>query len=125
MRISNNLDEIRRYLYDTIAYYRENKSRGIIAEFARDRYDEYMIFSRIGQGSIGGKARGLAFIDSLIKRNQIIDQFEGVKVTIPRTVVLTTEIFDEFMEINQLYRIGLSDRNDEHILMQFLNARLP
>jgi CheY-like chemotaxis protein len=127
MRIEdfNNLDEIRRYLYDTIAYYRENKSRGIIAEFARDRYDEYMIFSRIGQGSIGGKARGLAFIDSLIKRNQIIDKFEGVKVTIPRTVVLTTEIFDEFMEINQLYRIGLSDRNDEHILMQFLNARLP
>ena len=82
-------------------------------------------FPRIGQGSLGGKARGLAFIDSLIKRNQILDKFEDVLITIPRTAVLTTDVFDEFMEDNKLYKIGLSDMSDEEILGCFVKARLP
>ena len=121
----DDLDEIRRYIFDAIASYRMNRARGIIAEFRRDRFDEYLSFTRIGNGSIGGKARGLAFLDSVIKRHRELDSFENIITMIPRTVVLCTDIFDEFMEENKLYKIALSDMDDEHILEHFLNARLP
>ncbi|HRS54795.1 MAG TPA: PEP/pyruvate-binding domain-containing protein, partial [Bacteroidales bacterium] len=122
----NDLDEVRRYLFDAISSFRLNKGRGIIADFDKERFDEYFIFSRIGKGSLGGKARGLAFIDSIIKRNKIFDKFENVIITIPLTVVLTTDIFDEFMEENNLYKIGLSSNlSDQEILNEFIKARLP
>jgi CheY-like chemotaxis protein len=120
-----NLSQVRHFLYDTISSYRKNKGRGIISKFYRDRYDEYQIFSRIGDGSIGGKARGLAFVDSLIKRNWLLDKYDDVFISIPRTVVLSTDIFDEFMEDNSLYRIALSEISDEGILQHFQAASLP
>ncbi|MDY0342337.1 MAG: PEP/pyruvate-binding domain-containing protein [Lentimicrobium sp.] len=120
-----DLDEIRRFVFDAIASFRLNKARGIIAEFNRESFDEYLSFTRVGQGSIGGKARGLAFLDSMIKRNQLLDRWPGVMVTIPRTVVLGADIFDDFMEENNLYKIALSDRSDEEILDYFVAARLP
>ena len=122
---NNDIDQIRRYIYNAIANFRYTKGRGVIAEFNKDRFDKYQIFSRIGVGSIGGKARGLAFIDSMIKRNMLLNKWENVIVTIPRTVVLTTDVFDEFMEENNLYNIGLSDISDETILQHFINAKLP
>ncbi|HOP14700.1 MAG TPA: PEP/pyruvate-binding domain-containing protein, partial [Lentimicrobium sp.] len=121
----SDLDEIRRFIFDAIATFRLNKARGIIAEFNRENFDEYLSFTRVGQGSIGGKARGLAFLDSMIKRNRLLDQWPGVIVTIPRTVVLGADIFDEFMEDNNLYKIALSDLSDEEILDHFIAARLP
>lgn len=121
----SDIDEIKRFLFDAIASYRLNKARGVIAEFYRDRFDEYFTFSRIGEGSIGGKARGLAFLDSLIKRNRLFDKYDGVVVTIPRTVVLGTDIFDEFMEDNNLYKSALSEMKDHEILEEFTRARLP
>jgi len=122
----NELDDVRKFMFDAIASFRLNKARGIIAEFYRDSFDEYFTFTRIGEGSIGGKARGLAFLDSLITRNQILDKFNDVIVTIPRTVVLSTDVFDEFMEENNLYKIALSDEaSDQKILESFLEARLP
>ncbi len=120
-----DLDEIRRYLYDAIAKFRMYKGRGVIAEFHRDQFDEYLTFTRIGEGSIGGKARGLAFLDSMIKRNHLIDQYDNIIITIPRTVVLGTDIFDEFMEENRLYEIALSNHSDREILDAFVSARLP
>jgi CheY-like chemotaxis protein len=120
-----DLDEVRRYIYDNIGSFRLQKGRGIIAEFDKEKFDEYFIFSRIGRGSIGGKARGLAFIDSLIKRNGLLNHFPNTILTIPRTVVLSTDVFDEFMEWNHLYQIGLSDIPDEEILKKFIAARLP
>ncbi len=120
-----DLDEIRRFLFDSIANYRLNKSRGIIAEFNRESFDEYFSFTRIGDGSIGGKARGLAFLDTLIKQKRLFDKYNDVIITIPRTVVLCTDIFDEFMLDNDLYKIALSDISNEEILNHFINARLP
>lgn len=120
-----DFDGIKRYLFDTIACYRSIKSRGIIAEFIKESFDEYIHFSRIGNGSLGGKARGLAFISSLLKRNLLIDKFDNVLITIPRTVVLTTDVFTEFMEENNLFRIGLSDASDDEILKHFIKGRLP
>lgn len=120
-----DMDEAKRYIFDSITAFRINKAKGVIAEFDRERYDEYLSFARIGQGSIGGKARGLAFLDSLIKRNRLYEKFEGVNISIPRTVVLGTDIFDEFMESNDLHHIALSDRSDKDILAHFIRARLP
>ncbi|MCK9423016.1 MAG: phosphoenolpyruvate synthase [Bacteroidales bacterium] len=122
---ADDMDEAKRYLFDSITAFRINKARGVIADFDRDRYDEYLQFARIGEGSIGGKARGLAFLDSLIKRNRLTDLYENVVISIPRTVVLGTDIFDEFMEENNLYEIALSDRSDKDILARFVKSRLP
>ncbi|MDE6305599.1 MAG: PEP/pyruvate-binding domain-containing protein, partial [Muribaculaceae bacterium] len=85
----------------------------------------YSNFARIGQGSLGGKGRGLAFGDSIIKKNPVCDNLDGVAITTPRTVVLCTDIFDEFMASNSLYPLALSDVPDETILHYFLQARLP
>jgi CheY-like chemotaxis protein len=120
-----DLDSIRKYIHEEISKYRINKGRGVISKFDRKRFDEYLIFSRIGEGSLGGKARGLAFIDNLIKKYQIAYQYENVVISIPRTVVLCTDVFDEFMEINNLYKIGLSDIPDEEILQHFIDGKLP
>ncbi len=120
-----NLDATKRFLFDTIANFRYSKSRGVIAKFYRERFDEYLTFTRIGEGTIGGKARGLAFLNLLIKKYDAFHAFEDVLVTIPRTVVLSTDVFDEFMEANELYPIALSEASDEEILKAFVKAHLP
>lgn len=123
-----SLDEVpavRQLFFDLIVKYRKMKNRGVVAVFRKDRFDHYSNFARIGQGSLGGKGRGLAFVDQIIKRNPICDNFYGVSITIPRTVVLCTDIFDEFMATNNLYPIALSDADDATILEHFLKARLP
>lgn len=121
----DNLKDVRTYIYRAISSYRMSKGRGVIAKFDKNNFDEYLIFSRIGDGSIGGKARGLAFINSIIKRNGIFNKFPGIIITIPRTVVLSTDIFDDFMEANDLYKIGMSDKPDDEILNHFVQAKLP
>ena len=118
-------DSVKRLINDSIVKYRRMKNRGVVAIFRKDRFDRYSNFARIGEGSLGGKGRGLAFIDQIIKRNPVCDNFEGVQITIPRTVVICTDLFDEFMESNDLYDIALSDRDDSEILDAFLKAELP
>ncbi|MCD6347550.1 MAG: phosphoenolpyruvate synthase [Bacteroidales bacterium] len=115
----------REYIYEVISRYRIAKAQGVISNFDRKRFDEYTLFSRIGEGALGGKARGLAFIDSFIKQNQLINRWEGILVTIPRTVVLSTEIFEEFMDLNNLWRVSSSKLTDEQILQVFVTATLP
>ncbi len=120
-----NLDQMRSYLYESIANFRISKGRGIIASFNKSKFDEYLIFSRIGDGSVGGKARGLAFINNIIEKHHIFNKFPGVNITIPRTIVICTDIFDEFMESNNLYDIALADKSDEDILAAFIKGKLP
>ena len=117
--------EVRELIFNAIVQYRKMKNRGVVAVFKRDRFDKYSNFARIGQGSLGGKGRGLAFIDSLIKLHPILEDYQGVNVTVPKTVVLCTDIFDEFMEANNLYQVALSDLPDDQILRYFLRAKLP
>lgn len=124
----NDISEVpaaRKLFFDLIVKYRKMKNRGVIAIFHRDRFDSYSNFARIGQGSLGGKGRGLAFIDSIIKKNPICDDLNGVTISIPRTVVICTDLFDEFMEENNLYPIALSDISDDEILKHFIEAKLP
>ncbi len=120
-----NMSSVRQIIFDAIVNYRKIKNRGVVAVFLPDRFDKYSNFARIGQGSLGGKGRGLAFIDAMIKRNERLSHFENAQVVIPRTVVICTDIFDEFMEMNNLYPIALSDASDADILQHFLKARLP
>ncbi|MDD3736617.1 MAG: PEP/pyruvate-binding domain-containing protein [Bacteroidales bacterium] len=121
----SSLDQARRFIFDTIASFRRSKGHGIIADFYREHFDEYLIFTRIGDGSMGGKARGLAFLDHLIKQNDLSESFDDTVISIPRTVVISTDVFDEFMSENNLYPVGLSDAADREILDAFLKARLP
>ncbi len=116
---------VRQLFFDLIVKYRKMKNRGVVAVFRKDRFDHYSNFARIGEGSLGGKGRGLAFIDQIIKKHPECDNFDGITISIPRTVVLCTDIFDEFMATNNLYPLALSDAPDETILKFFLQARLP
>ena len=118
-------DSVKHLIQESIVKYRRMKNRGVVAIFRKDRFDRYSNFARIGEGSLGGKGRGLAFIDQIIKRNPQCDDFEGVQITIPRTVVICTDLFDDFMERNNLYPLALSDRSDAEILDTFLKAELP
>ncbi len=120
-----DLNEIRDFIYNTIDEFRESKSRGVIAKMDLDKYDRYVPFARIGKGSMGGKARGLAFLNLVVKRNPELNSFDNIKVTVPRTVVLTTEAFTKFMEMNNLYELALSDVSDNEILQAFSQARFP
>ncbi len=120
-----SIEEIRKHIIEVISSYRLDKGRGVIAQANTSKFDEFFSFMRIGEGSMGGKARGLAFIDSFLKRRSLINKFQDVLVTIPRTVVLCTDIFDDFMEYNNLHNIALSNIDDEAILDNFLKAKIP
>lgn len=120
-----DLNKLRQITFNAIVKYRRIKNRGVVAVFQRDRFDQYSNFARIGDGSMGGKGRGLAFIDLLIKRNEQLQQHDNVQIAIPKTVVICTDLFSEFMEMNKLYDIALSDQPDEEILKHFLRARIP
>ena len=120
-----DVDAHRQIIFDAIVQYRRMKNIGVVAVFDRLKFDHYSHFARIGEGSLGGKGRGLAFLDRIIKRHPELNQFEGAEVSIPKTVVLCTDFFDEFMEKNNLYPIALSDAPDEEILKHFLRAQLP
>lgn len=118
-------EEARQIIYDTIVEYRRMKNSGVIAVFQNDRFDEFSNFARIGNGSMGGKGRGLAFLGNIVKTHPELNEVPNFPVILPRTVVLCTDIFDEFMEKNNLYPIALSDASDEDILSHFLHAELP
>ncbi|MBO5835950.1 MAG: phosphoenolpyruvate synthase [Bacteroidales bacterium] len=116
---------VRQMLFDAIVKYRKIKNEGVIAEFQKGRFDKYSNYARIGDGSLGGKARGLAFLSAMIKCHPELNRFADTQVMIPKTLVLCTNVFDEFMEQNNLYDIALQDLPNEEILEAFRHAHLP
>ena len=123
--ILQDVNKHRQIIFDAIVAYRRMKNQGVVAVFQRERFDQYSNFARIGEGSLGGKGRGLAFIDHILKRHPDLNNTPGVVTRIPKTVVLCTDIFDEFMDTNELYRVALTSLPDAEILQHFLRARLP
>lgn len=121
----DTFEEGRQQLFNAIVEYRRMKNQGVVADFQKDRFDKYSHFARIGNGSLGGKGRGLAFIDSIIKQNPELENKYSISIRIPKTLVLCSDLFDEFMENNSLYPLALSDLSDEEILSGFLQAQLP
>jgi hypothetical protein len=120
-----DVNEAREFLINAIKLYRVFRSRGVISKFNKNKYDEYLGFARIGDGALGGKGRGLAFIDSFLKRNKLFKKFDNVLISIPRTVVLSTDVFDEFMEEHKLIRFVANCDNDDEILNEFISKPLP
>ncbi len=120
-----DIQAAREYMDKAIRIYLQDMGRGIITQFNKDNFNEYMSFARISHGAIGGKARGLAFIDTVIKKEKIYNKYPGIVIDIPRTVVIGADIFEEFIESNNLYPVALSDASDKEILQAFLAAYLP
>ena len=121
-----SIQATKEFIINAIKNFRSYEGRGTIAEFNKNTFDELTFFSRIGSGSMGGKGRGLAFVDMLLKKKRIMYKYEGIVLSIPRTVVITTEIFDEFIEENNLLEASLEDReNDSELLKLFLQSKLP
>ena len=117
--------EHRQLIFDAIVRYRKMKNRGVVAEYLRGRFDRFSHFARIGEGSLGGKGRGIAFIDHILKKHAVFESLPDVEIRIPKTLVLCTDIFDRFMEKGGLYQMALSDAPDEAILQAFLATPLP
>ena len=118
-------EELREHIYQTIKAHRAKRARGSIAEFTTASYDETVFFSRIGKGSLGGKGRGLAFIASEMEANKLQDKYPSVYLSIPRTVVITTEFFDAFMEENNLTNLEFTSISDAETLHLFLSGKMP
>lgn len=118
-------EELREFLAGALNQARRDFQRGAVADFDRHTFDDTVGFSRIGQGSLGGKARGLAFINYLL-HYQPVSPRHGVEVEVPPSVVITTDLFDRFMAENDLYSIALDQETpDERLRRRFLAAELP
>lgn len=125
VKTKDMMDEVKQLIFNSIVSYRRIKNRGVVAVFDKNRFDKYSNFARIGNGSLGGKGRGLAFVDSMLKSNIESNNYKNTEITIPRTVVIATDIFTQFMEENNLYPTALSDIDDKQILSSFIQAKLP
>lgn len=117
-----SIDDTRNNLISTLREYRKIRQRGIISEFYKELFDPSSSISRIGGGSLGGKARGLSFLNTLITYYNIQDYFDGVRIFVPPAVVVATDIFDQFLEMNDLRSFALRSDDDKQIIEKFLSA---
>jgi CheY-like chemotaxis protein len=120
-----NLEALRQDLIDSIAEFRRERSRGFVADFRPDFFDPQSGFARIGGGSLGGKARGLAFANHVLHHENPWLERKDVCVTVPPSVVLCTDVFDRFLDQNQLREFVLQTEDENEILQRFLDAPLP
>ena len=116
---------IRQWLTDQIRDYRIRQGLGVVAKFSADTYNDAIWFSRLGNGSIGGKARGLAFMNHILQKYNLYNEWEKVRVMVPRTLVITTEYFDRFIIDNGLQYVVNADIPDSEILSEFVASSLP
>jgi CheY-like chemotaxis protein len=118
-------EHLRHDLLLSIQQYRQRRRRSAIADFDRDTFDDDSLFSRIGEGSLGGKARGLAFVNLLLDEYDVREAFPGVRIAVPPTVVVATDVFDAFLDESGLRDFAIGCEDEEEILVRFLGARLP
>ncbi|MBM2841463.1 MAG: Response regulator [Bacteroidetes bacterium] len=114
---------LREDLIASLREYRRLRQRGLITDFTKESFDPASSFARIGGGSLGGKARGLGFVNILINNYNIRDQFEGVQISVPSAVVLGTDVFDDFVDTNNLRSMALNESDDEQITRRFLETK--
>ena len=116
----------RQHLVQMIKEQRIQRQRGIIVDFDASRFDPDTEFIKIGNGSLGGKARGLAFFAAMLYQNaELFQGFTNVEISVPHTLILTSDSFDAFIELNSLDDLTKEETSDEEITEQFLNARFP
>ncbi len=105
--------------------YRTMLGQGLVAQFDENTYSDAIGFARLGEGSIGGKARGLAFMNSMLAKYNHYYRYPNVRIMIPRSLVIATDYFDEFMRLNGLKYVISRESDDDNILSEFLNSVLP
>ncbi len=120
-----DIAQMRTYVSQQIHDFHALMGRGVIAHFDMDNYGRHIWFARMGDGSLGGKARGLAFLNSLVYKYDLANKYDNVRISIPRTVVIATEYFDQFILENDLQYVIDSEISDDEILAEFVAARLP
>ena len=120
-----SVEDHRNALVNLIRDYRTLLGQGVVARFDAETYSDAVAFARIGEGSLGGKARGLAFMNSMLMKHRQYDKYENVRIMIPRSVVIATEYFDDFIRHNGLKYIISQDFSDEEILSEFVSSALP
>ena len=120
-----NTEALRKDVVARIHDYRISQALGVVAKFIPETYNDTIGFARIGEGSIGGKARGLAFLSHLLYKYKLYDKWEGVHLLVPRTLVISTDYFDRFILENGLQYVINSDLADGELLTQFVSSTLP
>jgi CheY-like chemotaxis protein len=120
-----SLEDLREDLIRAISEYRRERDKVIVADFDREQYDDFISISRIGGGSLGGKARGLAFVNRLLNESALAEKYETLRISVPSSVVLGTDIFDQFLEQNDLRDFAISCDDDTEIQSRFLMASFP
>ena len=120
-----DIENIRQANIALIHDYRINSAQGVVAKYNPETFNDTIWFSRLGSGSLGGKARGLAFLNHILQKYNLYDRWPQVRVLVPRTMVITTEFFDRFLHDNGLQYVIESDLSDEEILSEFVAATLP
>ena len=119
-------EELKDYLVDCLKERRRGRQRGVVTDFDPDNYDPEADFVKVGRGSLGGKARGLAFMASQIRALGHLDErYPEVTIEVPKTIVISTEAFDTFIHQNQLRDMASSDQEDARIIDVFLKSHLP
>jgi CheY-like chemotaxis protein len=118
-------EELRTYLLKALREHRFRARAGLVEEFSSETFEAETSFTRIGRGSLGGKGRGLAFMNSLLDAYEIEDRVPGVRISVPQTAVVATDVFDRFMEGSGLTQLALEEEDDVTIRAAFLAARLP
>ena len=118
-------EKFREAAVKSIHSYRISQNLGVVARFDPATYNDTVWFSRFGDGSMGGKARGLAFLNQILKKHNLFGEWEDVKVLVPRTLVIATEYFDRFIIENGLQYVINSDISDSEILSEFVSSNLP
>lgn len=105
--------------------FRVSQAQGVVAAFNTETYNDAIWFSRAGSGSLGGKARGLAFLNHILQKYNLYEKWEGVRVMVPRTLVITTEFFDRFIQENGLKYVINSEPGDYELLSEFVSSVMP
>jgi hypothetical protein len=118
-----NIEMLRGYLIDAFSRLRSDTRRGVVAEFSLREFDATTAFARIGSGSMGGKGRGLGFINALLSRHEMPEELRGFRIYVPSSVVIGTDVFDQFLRQNDLAELALSDAPDEQIAAAFTRGR--
>ena len=118
-------EKFREAAVKSIHSYRISQNLGVVARFDPATYNDTVWFSRFGEGSMGGKARGLAFLNQILDKHKLYHKWEDVHVMVPRTLVIATEYFDRFILENGLQYVINSDIQDSEILSEFVSSNLP
>ncbi len=120
-----DIENIRQTNIRLIHDYRINQALGVVAKYAPETYNNTIWFSRCGNGAMGGKGRGLAFLNHMLQKHDLYDHWQDLRVLVPRTMVITTDYFDQFIHDNGLQYVINSDLTDEELLSEFVSAGLP